>query len=69
MSRRVISSEIRSSGEDKNYSTKSNELTHKAKVYSNIKLDNSYILAELNKTIKTSETDNKPVCNRLLVLY
>jgi hypothetical protein len=36
-----------------------NELIYKAKVYSNIRLDNSYILAELNKIIKTSETNNK----------
>jgi hypothetical protein len=57
---RLISPEIRSSKEVKNYNTKSNELTYKAKVYSNIRLDNSYILAKPNKTIKTSETNNKP---------
>ena len=59
MSWRVISPEIRSSGEVKNYNTKLNKLIYKAKVYSNIRLDNSYILAELNKTIKTSKTNNK----------
>jgi len=56
---RVISPEICSSGEVKNYNTKSNELIYKAKVYSNIRLDNFYTLAKLNKTIKISETDNK----------
>jgi hypothetical protein len=61
VSRRLISPEIYSSGEVKNYNTKSNKLTHKAKVYSDIRLDNSYTLAELNKTIKTSETNNKLV--------
>jgi len=59
VSRRVISPEIRSSREVKNYNTKLNELIYKAKVYSDIRLDNSYILAKLNKTIKISETDNK----------
>jgi hypothetical protein len=58
---RVISPEICSSGEVKNYNTKLNKLIYKAKVYSNIRLDNSYILAELNKTIKISETNNKLV--------
>ena len=38
-----------------------NELIYKAKVYSDIRLDNFYILAKLNKTIKISETNNKPV--------
>ena len=61
MSWRVISPEIYSSGEVKNYNTKSNESIYKAKVYSNIRLDNSYTLAKPNKTIKTSETDNKLV--------
>ena len=59
MSRRLISPEIRSSREVKNYNTKSNKLIYKAKVYSNIRLDDSYILAKPNKTIKISETNNK----------
>jgi hypothetical protein len=69
VSRRVISPEIRGSGEVKNYNTKSNELIYKAKVYSNIRLDNSYTLAELNKTIKTSETNNKLVAMEESINY
>ena len=36
------------------------KLKNKVKVYSNIRSNNSYILAELNKT-KLSETNNKLV--------
>ena len=57
VSRRVISLKIRGSGEVKNYDTKSDELTYEAKVYSDMRSDDSYTL---NKTTKTSETGNKP---------
>jgi hypothetical protein len=46
-----------------------NELIYKAKVYSNIRLDNSYILAEPNKTIKTSKTNNKPAAMEESINY
>jgi hypothetical protein len=58
VSQRVISLKIYGSGEVKNYNTKLDELIYKAKVYSNIRSDNPYTL---NKTIKISETSNKPV--------
>jgi len=55
---RVISLKIRSGEEVKNYNTKSDELIYKAKV-SNIRSNNSYTLAKLNKTTKISENNNK----------
>ena len=58
MSRRVISLKIHSGEEVKNHNTKLDELIYKAKV-SDIRSDNSYILAEPNKTTKMSENDNK----------
>ena len=57
MSRRVISLKICGSGEVKNHNTKLDESIYEAKVYSDIRSDNSCIL---NKTIKISETGNKP---------
>ena len=57
VSRRVISPKIRGSGEVKNHNTKSDESTHKAKVYSDMRSDDS---RTPNKTTKTSETGNKP---------
>lgn len=59
MSRHIISPKYRGSEEVENHNTKSDESTHEAKVYSNIKSDDSRILAEPNETTKTSETDNK----------
>ena len=60
VSRRVMSPKIRGSGEVENHDTKSDESTHEAKVYSDIRSDNSHTLAEPNETTKTIEIDNKP---------
>ena len=57
VSRRVISPKIRGSGEVKNHDTKSDESTHEAKVYSDMRSDDS---RTPNETTKTSETGNKP---------
>jgi len=55
---RVISPKIRSGKEVKNYNTKLDKLIYKAKV-SNIRSNNSYILAKLNKTTKINKNNNK----------
>ena len=60
VSQHIMSPKYCGSKEVENHNTKLDESTHEAKVYSNMRSNNSCTPVEPNKTTKPSETNNKP---------